>query len=124
MTSVLHLWVKLLKISNIRDENPLIGVRHVSNPEKICATHDLPHRFLHTHRRVAADMGINELWVPTLEQNKKAATVSFSIFQGIIVGIDLSVWLHKSCHTDTIALRPVDFCSQVRANRTTGAVQD
>jgi 5'-3' exonuclease len=49
-------------------------------------------------------MGIKDLWNKALGDIKKKDAVPFSTFEGRVVGIDVSVWLHKYCHTDTVAL--------------------
>jgi len=49
-------------------------------------------------------MGIKDLWSKLLGDIKKKDAVPFSAFKGSIVGIDISVWLHRYCHSDTVAL--------------------
>jgi hypothetical protein len=49
-------------------------------------------------------MGIKDLWSQALGNIKKKDAVPFSTFKGRVVGIDVSIWLHKYCHTDTVAL--------------------
>lgn len=49
-------------------------------------------------------MGIKDLWPNLLDSIKKKDAVSFSTFKGKTVGIDISVWLHKYCHTDVVAM--------------------
>ena len=58
----------------------------------------------HTHHRVAATMGIKDLWSKALGDIKKKDAVPFSTLKGTIVGVDVSIWLHMYCHTDTVAL--------------------
>jgi 5'-3' exonuclease len=49
-------------------------------------------------------MGIKELWSKALGDIKKKDAVPFSTLRGTIVGVDVSIWLHMYCHTDTVAL--------------------
>jgi hypothetical protein len=49
-------------------------------------------------------MGIKDLWNKALGDIKMKNAVPFSTLKGTIVGIDMSVWLHKYCHMDTVAL--------------------
>lgn len=49
-------------------------------------------------------MTIKDLWSKALGDIKKKHAVPFSEFKGITLGIDISVWLHKYCHTDIVAL--------------------
>ena len=58
----------------------------------------------HTHRRAAVTMGIKDLWSKALGDIKKKDAVPFSTLKGSTIGIDVSIWLHKYCHTDTVAL--------------------
>jgi hypothetical protein len=49
-------------------------------------------------------MGIEELWSKAVGDIKKKDAVPFSVLKGTIVGVNVSIWLHINCHTDTIAL--------------------
>lgn len=50
-------------------------------------------------------MGIKDLWAEALGDIKKKPTAAFSSFKGCTVGIDISVWFHRYCHTEAVALR-------------------
>jgi len=56
------------------------------------------------HRRRQAIMGIKELWAQALGDIKKRPPVAFSTLKGSTIGIDVSVFLHRYCHTDPVAL--------------------
>jgi hypothetical protein len=43
-------------------------------------------------------MGIKDLWSQALGNIKKKDAVPFSTLKGRVVGIDVSIWLHKYCH--------------------------
>jgi len=49
-------------------------------------------------------MGIKELWAQALGDIKKRPPVAFSTLKGSTIGIDVSVFLHRYCHTDPVAL--------------------
>ena len=68
-----------------------------------CSRIPKSHIFI-THHRGQAAMGIKDLWAQALGDIKKSPTVAFSAFKGNTVGIDISVWLHRYCHTDPVAL--------------------
>ncbi len=71
----------------------------MSNRESISGTrlNETP-IFTNTYRRAVVTMGIKDLWSQALGNIKKKDAVPFSTLKGRVVGIDVSIWLHKYCH--------------------------
>jgi hypothetical protein len=49
-------------------------------------------------------MGIRDLWQKALSPISKEKSVKFDVAAGKRIGVDISVWLHKTCHKDSTAL--------------------
>jgi hypothetical protein len=83
------------------------------------------HHFFHTlHCTALPPTWVSRICGAKLGHIQKNDAVAFSTLQGTTVGVDQSVWLHKYCHTDIMALclnlepknAPTELLAKIQSN--------